>query len=455
MYQSVCGIVFFGAPHRGLNNPELEELVEGSPPENLLRDLQPNSSLLSSLDRIFPNACKDIKIISCYETEHTYTYRLEDPCNPQSKWVKTGDPRFLVPPSSACLFWEDHHETRIAIHKDHSGIAKLDDLIGSPYYELERGINEIIDNAPDVMEKRRKLKSGPSSVLSLLFMLQYEYYWLKAWSSYKSKHFLHHGDMAEAFGTAEKSLRLLELPSGHPVRSIVDSITLIVDLLRDLVNRYCVKSTSQKQHEEKKALISFGAGGAERRAGGRAGGEAGGRAKEGGDDGSIHLRFTSIQFPLALENENDNYGTDEASGEYVVLLENWTEPHQEHLASLISRFHDENERLSQWSHHTASIDLLASSKVINNPRRTQQDLDKLADISDVESLYSSLSERAFTKKRHLDLDPPKDHRVPEYPMSQLSPEGETGPSKFRILLPSRDASKGENFDTKCFETSFA
>lgn len=129
--QPLCGMVFFGAPHRSINNPELEALVKGKPPASLLLELRPEVPLLMSLNQRFPVACKHIRIVSCYETCETPSPQLKNPSNPDSGWARTWPPRFLVPRSSSCLDWAPDKETRIAVHGNHSQIAKLDDIIGA------------------------------------------------------------------------------------------------------------------------------------------------------------------------------------------------------------------------------------------------------------------------------------------------------------------------------------
>ena len=155
IHEALCGMVFFGAPHRGLNNPELESLLEGKPPAALLSDLRPESSLLIALNQRFPVACKHIRVISCYETHETPSPQLIDPNDPDSGWARTGPMRFLVPRTSACLDWAASKETRIAVHGNHSRIAKLDDVIGGAVHEITRQISLMVDAGPTVVTLRR------------------------------------------------------------------------------------------------------------------------------------------------------------------------------------------------------------------------------------------------------------------------------------------------------------
>ena len=96
--------------------------------------------------------------------EHTPTYEAKDVIDPKSMWGKTGPPRFMVPQSSACLDWSRAEETKVAISTDHCETAKLNNNVGSAYSRPYK--------------RRRQADLAPQYSLSLLFILQYEYFWL-------------------------------------------------------------------------------------------------------------------------------------------------------------------------------------------------------------------------------------------------------------------------------------
>jgi len=148
-------MAFFGTPYRGLNNPELEVLVQGKPLASLLSQLRPEAPLLLSLNQRFPVACKHIRVVSCYETHETPNPQLKDPSNPDSGWARTGLPRLLVPRSSACLDWAPDKETRIAVHGNHSKIVKLNDVIGGELHEIVAEIGQMVDKAAAAVALRR------------------------------------------------------------------------------------------------------------------------------------------------------------------------------------------------------------------------------------------------------------------------------------------------------------
>lgn len=128
--------------------------MRGKPPEDLVRDLRPDSSLLISLNQNFPYICKHIKIVSCYETWLTNTARLVDPSDPDSAWERNGPREFLVPKTSACLDWPKEREIRIPVHADHSKLAKLTDSVGSDYHQIKEEIKALVKDAPNIMKKR-------------------------------------------------------------------------------------------------------------------------------------------------------------------------------------------------------------------------------------------------------------------------------------------------------------
>jgi len=75
LIQSIRAIVFFGAPHKGLDIDALRTITQGKPTEELIRDLSPTSGLLLSLNDMFRAFSDSVVLISCYETNETPTTR--------------------------------------------------------------------------------------------------------------------------------------------------------------------------------------------------------------------------------------------------------------------------------------------------------------------------------------------------------------------------------------------
>ena len=70
-------IIFFGAPHNGLNTDALSTLVGGQPSAPLIQDLTPGSGVLVNLNDKFAEKLarvgRDVKILSVVETRKTKT----------------------------------------------------------------------------------------------------------------------------------------------------------------------------------------------------------------------------------------------------------------------------------------------------------------------------------------------------------------------------------------------
>ena len=121
LMRSIYSVVFFGPPHRGLEVESLEQLTRGKERHGLITDLEKGSTLLRELNEKFPNVSRNLKIITCFELQATPTAqgRLDDP----GSWERKGPSKMMVDRNSACLYTTN--ETRIAIDKNHSRIAKL------------------------------------------------------------------------------------------------------------------------------------------------------------------------------------------------------------------------------------------------------------------------------------------------------------------------------------------
>ena len=404
LYLACCGIVFFGAPHRGLNNPELETLVQGKPPDDLVRDLRPNSSLLSSLNRSFPDTCEDIRIVSCYETEHTLTYQAKDPNNTCSKWEKTGPPRFIVPPTSACLHWPKPREVMIAISADHSDMAKIHNMAGSAYYLIEDEIEQILCDAPGILKRRKDMYSAPENTLSLLFMLQYEYHWLLAWLSHKSRDPPRYGSSAGMLMSGIDESMFSVISYEDPAFSIIDSIRSILDVLSDLLKKHCQQPVLQ--------------------------GSSARPQRTDIDERAASLptqnHMASIRFSLTSKRNYNYLVTDTEHDHHVYEIENWNDSDREQFTYWLSRLTCENGRLSQLSRHAISLGLIASSKVLDVANSNFHAIEHTSNPE----IASSLWERASLKDRfekNTSEDPPL------YPLSRLEMRDGTGASNYRMM----------------------
>jgi len=70
-------IIFFGAPHNGLNTDALSTLVGGQPSAPLIQDLTPGSGVLVNLNDKFAEKLarmgRNIRVLSVVETRKTKT----------------------------------------------------------------------------------------------------------------------------------------------------------------------------------------------------------------------------------------------------------------------------------------------------------------------------------------------------------------------------------------------
>lgn len=116
----VKSIIFFGAPHRGLEVTAIESMVHGTPTEDLIRELKMHSPTLERLNDGFRRVYEGVNILTIYEMEPTASLRR----NELDTWERTGPPVMMVEKHSAILYLP--METRIGLNQDHSRIAKVD-----------------------------------------------------------------------------------------------------------------------------------------------------------------------------------------------------------------------------------------------------------------------------------------------------------------------------------------
>lgn len=137
-------MVFFGPPHRGLNHPQLQDCVFATPPENLVSDMKPKSTLLRSLNESFAKVCKDLPIVTCFEMNETKSViRTKD-----GSWPQEGPLEMMVDSSAACLYIAN--EMRIPVHADHSLCAKLNDDPGCSYHQIKDAISSMVEDVTGI-----------------------------------------------------------------------------------------------------------------------------------------------------------------------------------------------------------------------------------------------------------------------------------------------------------------
>ncbi|CAD6592661.1 MAG: hypothetical protein ASARMPREDX12_006341 [Alectoria sarmentosa] len=117
---TVRSIIFFGAPHRGLEIATMQSMVQGTPSEDLIRELRMRSPTLERLNDGFRRVFEDVDILTIFEMEPTASLRMDE----SNAWERTGPPVMMVEKDSAILYWSN--ETRIGLNQDHSRIAKVD-----------------------------------------------------------------------------------------------------------------------------------------------------------------------------------------------------------------------------------------------------------------------------------------------------------------------------------------
>jgi hypothetical protein len=127
-----------------------EAIWGDKPPQNMIRDLKPGSTLLKTLKDGFSRTRDDIDILSCFELEETSTARITD----NAKVARDGPPVLYVKQSSACL--DDLREVRIPVNANHSMIAKLSGSDGSPYHSIKDKISLMVEKARIVVGGRFK-----------------------------------------------------------------------------------------------------------------------------------------------------------------------------------------------------------------------------------------------------------------------------------------------------------
>ena len=98
----------------------MQSMVQGTPSEDLIRELRMRSPTLERLNDGFRRVFEDVDILTIFEMEPTASLRMGE----SNAWERTGPPVMMVEKDSAILYWLK--ETRIGLNQDHSRIAKVD-----------------------------------------------------------------------------------------------------------------------------------------------------------------------------------------------------------------------------------------------------------------------------------------------------------------------------------------
>lgn len=139
----VKAVMFFGAPHRGLNITAMQSILNGTPSAELIRELGWQSPTIQRLNNAFRHLCEGFDILSIYEKRPTATL-----CKSESGSLeRTGPLEMMVEKDSALLYLKN--EMSIGLELDHSKIAKV-----------VRGQNGCYD---DIVHFLRQSISSPSA----------------------------------------------------------------------------------------------------------------------------------------------------------------------------------------------------------------------------------------------------------------------------------------------------
>jgi hypothetical protein len=407
-HQSVCGMVFFGAPHRGLHNPQLQNILSSKPPEDLVRDLRPDSSLLISLNLRFPYVCKDMKIISCYETHETKTPQLVDRNDPDSKWERSGPTAYLVPKSSACLDWPEESELRIPVHADHSKIAKLTNSYGSEYHQIKDQIRNLIDMAPEIMRRQQERYLANQNLLNLFLMFQYEYFWFKAWEMHILGRTPPHESSSDALQLEDPRQVLSSVPYGHPSYPIVTEIHIIIGALGQLLEKYRVPRQAKLPNEE-----------------------------EGSSVNEDLIQVPSWSMPREFGSHVGIHvtlqGSVESQSDHAYGLSNWSSSDRKAFGNTMTKFRQANQELSNLNPPTPSLDLIASSKLLSILPTKPGSLGLVESVSQLDKLYSYLSKRASLMRKYQISNLSEEDEKLLFPLSSIHISKGAGSSNFRCV----------------------
>ncbi|KFY48968.1 hypothetical protein V495_00865, partial [Pseudogymnoascus sp. VKM F-4514 (FW-929)] len=154
LHKAAYGILFFGAPHKGLVIDDIQRMVAGKdqhPRMELLEQIKLKSDLLMYQLADFKNLIRDRKIVSFYERHQTRRLQLNPETN---KWSRTGEYMTAVECGSALLELPDSTEAKIPVDADHSQIVKFDNRNAEAYKTAVGYLKEFEQDARKVVLDR-------------------------------------------------------------------------------------------------------------------------------------------------------------------------------------------------------------------------------------------------------------------------------------------------------------
>ncbi|KFY95938.1 hypothetical protein V498_03016 [Pseudogymnoascus sp. VKM F-4517 (FW-2822)] len=154
LHKATYGILFFGAPHKGLVIDDIQRMVAGKdqhPRMELLEQIKLKSDLLLYQLADFKNLIRDRKIVSFYEGQQTRRLQLNPETN---KWGRTGEYVTAVESDSALLELPDSTEAKIPVDADHSQIVKFDNRNAEAYKTAVGYLKEFEQDARKVVLDR-------------------------------------------------------------------------------------------------------------------------------------------------------------------------------------------------------------------------------------------------------------------------------------------------------------
>ncbi|KAL8744249.1 MAG: hypothetical protein Q9184_008020, partial [Pyrenodesmia sp. 2 TL-2023] len=156
MHLPVRSIIFFGAPHKGLETSALELLVQSEPSEDLVKELKPGSGTLMALNQRFCHVSHDMRILSLYEKVPTKApVKMQD-----GQWKREGKEQLMVTPDSAILY--DHNEDPLGCEDDHSQIAKVKRVEGGAWYAIKAAIEKAVHGQASLAATQLSLPTRPA-----------------------------------------------------------------------------------------------------------------------------------------------------------------------------------------------------------------------------------------------------------------------------------------------------
>ncbi|OBT91277.1 hypothetical protein VE02_00373 [Pseudogymnoascus sp. 03VT05] len=154
LHKATFGILFFGAPHKGLVIDDIQCMVAGKdqhPRMELLEQIKLKSDLLMYQLVDFKNLIRDRKIVSFYERHQTRRLQLNPETN---KWGRTGEYMTAVESGSGLLELPDSTEVKIPVDADHSQIVKFDNRNAEAYKTAVGYLKEFEQDAGKVVLDR-------------------------------------------------------------------------------------------------------------------------------------------------------------------------------------------------------------------------------------------------------------------------------------------------------------